>query len=390
MTAAIFSFVRGPGSLVGEHCEETEPYDTHVIVSPRWWWLTQARVDKLATDPNAAAGIEEAETEQDERPSFTASLLIQGKHRFFTLSMPSDVLAETCVVEPRNEDPEEGFQRALDRKRAQDIANYIDAGMGTIPTSIVLSAQPEADLKYNRPNRTLSFEKNPRAFLILDGQHRVYGFRLAQQRLRVPVVIYNGLSRTEEARLFMDINTKQRPVPNELILDIKRLAETESNSEALMRDVFDNFEKNADSPLLGLMSPSERRKGKVSRVTFNNAMKAIFESFTGASADYVYQVLSAYLLCCKSGLREQTVEELISNPTMFKALMLLFPTVAERVNDRHPNQFTVSNFDEIIAPMFQRLKRSDLANPGKSPTPLYETFRKALRSGFTIGSGATG
>lgn len=188
----------------------------------------------------------------------------------------------------------------------------------------------------------------------------------------------------------MDINTKQRPVPNELILDIKRLAETESDSEALMRDVFDNFEKNSDSPLLGLMSASERRKGKISRVTFNSAMKAIFESFVGASADYVYEVLGAYIQCCKSGLRELTLEGLISNPTMFKALMLLFPTVAERVNDRHPNEFTVSHFDEIVAPMFQRLKRSDLANPGKSPTPLYETFRKALRSGFTIGPGATG
>jgi DGQHR domain-containing protein len=349
----------------------------------------------LATDFEAAGAVAEVvdvpqETEHGERPSFTASLLTQGKHRFFTLSMPSDVLADTCVVEPRNEDPEEGFQRALDRKRAQEIANYIDAGMGTIPTSIVLSAQPEANLNYNSKKRTLSFEKNPRAFLILDGQHRVYGFRLAQQQLRVPVVIYNGLSRTEEARLFMDINTKQRPVPNELILDIKRLAETESDSEALMRDVFDNFEKNSDSPLLGLMSASERRKGKISRVTFNSAMKAIFESFVGASADYVYEVLGAYIQCCKSGLRELTLEDLISNPTMFKALMLLFPTVAERVNDRHPNEFTVSHFDEIVAPMFQRLKRSDLANPGKSPTPLYETFRKALRSGFTIGPGATG
>jgi DGQHR domain-containing protein len=347
----------------------------------------------LATDPNAAAPpTDVVDTAEEEdlagRASFTASLLTQGKTRFFTLSMPSGVLAETCVVEPRNEDPEEGFQRALDEKRARDIATYIDAGLGTIPTSIVLSAQPDANLQYNRPNRTLSFEKHPRAFLILDGQHRVFGFRLAKTELRVPVVIYNGLSRRDEARLFMDINTKQRPVPNELILDIKRLAETESDSEALMRDVFDLFEKASDSPLLGLMSASERRKGKVSRVTFNNAMKAIYESFTGASAEYVYNVLSAYLLCCKSGLREHTLEQLLANPTMFKAIMLLFPTVAERVNDRHPGEFTVSHFDEIVGPMFQRIKRTDLANPGKSPTPLYETFRKALRSGFTIGTGA--
>lgn len=347
----------------------------------------------MATDPNLAAGHDDGNDAVElrnaaGRQSFTASLVRQGKHRFFTLSMPSDVLAETCVVEPRNEDPEQGFQRSLDLKRATDIANYIDAGMGSIPTSIVLSAQPEADFQYQPSPRTLSFQPHPRAFLILDGQHRVYGFRLAKTSVRVPVVIYSGLSRTEEARLFMDINTKQRPVPNELILDIKRLAETESDSEALMRDVFDLLDKNQDSPLLGLMSPSERRKGKVSRVTFNNAMKAIYDSFSGASPEYVYDVLSAYLIGCKSGLREHKLEELISNPTMFKALMLLFPIVAERVNDRHSGNYNVANFDEIVGPMFQRVKRNDLANPGKSPTSLFENFSKTLRSGFTIGTGS--
>ena len=145
--------------------------------------------------------------------------------------------------------------------------------------------------------------KIPRAFLILDGQHRVYGFRLAKTSVRVPVVIYNGLSRTEECRLFMDINTKQRPVPTELLLDIKRLAETETNQEALFRDVFDLFEREPDSPLLGLLSPSEKQTGKISRVTFNAALKAIWETFVGSDARHVYDVLSAYLHACISGLR---------------------------------------------------------------------------------------
>ena len=148
--------------------------------------------------------------------SYTASLVTQGRSRFYTLSMPSDILAETCTVDTQEADPVMGFQRRLDSKRAQDIADYIDKGFGTIPGAIVLSAQPEARLEYNRPKRTLRFRKSPRAFLILDGQHRVYGFQKAVARLRVPVVIYNNLTKAEEARLFMDINTKQRPVPNGL------------------------------------------------------------------------------------------------------------------------------------------------------------------------------
>ncbi|TPM98600.1 DGQHR domain-containing protein [Mesorhizobium sp. B2-1-5] len=346
----------------------------------------------MATKPTArAVSVDDAPDPAEEgdlagRGSYTASLLIQGKHRFYTLSMPSDVLGETCMVEPRYADPAEGFQRALDEKRARDIAAYIDSGAGTIPTSIVLSAQPEADLQYRRGPRTLSFNKTPRSFLILDGQHRVYGFRLATSRLRVPVVIYSGLSRTEEARLFMDINTKQRPVPNELILDIKRLADTESSQEALLRDVFDAFQREGDSPLFNLMSPFERTKGKISRVTFNSALKSIADAFNGATAEYVYDVLSSYLQACLSGLRTHGLDSLITNPTMFRALIMLFPSIAERVNDRHPGEFTVLHFDEIIGPIFQRMKRSELANPGKSPAALHEAFKKASKSGFSIGS----
>jgi DGQHR domain-containing protein len=326
------------------------------------------------------------EREHNGRISYTASLITQGNHRFHTLSMPSDVLAETCVVEPRDEEPERGFQRALDRKRAEDIAKYIDIGFGTIPTSIVLSAQPEAELEYSRRTRTLSFNKIPRAFLILDGQHRVYGFRLANSRLRVPVVIYNNLSRAEECRLFMDINTKQRPVPNELLLDISRLADTETDLEALFHDVFDRFNSDQKSPLFGLMSPSARRKGKISRVTFNAALKAIGDAFTDSDAEDVYRALSSYMHSCLAGLRLHNAEANITNPTLFRALVLLFPIIAERVADRHGSDFSVAHFDEIVGPFFQRVKKAELQKPGQSHQRLHESFRKTLRTGFTLGS----
>jgi len=343
----------------------------------------------------ARASLFAAEDAQDDaeeidllgRASYTASLLIQGNHRFYTLSMPSEVLADTCMVESRNEDPIDGFQRALDTTRAREIARYVDSGLGTIPTSIVLSAQPDAELQYKRSNRTLSFNRHPRSFLILDGQHRVYGFKLASSSLRVPVVIYNGLTRTEEARLFMDINTKQRPVPNELILDIKRLAETESDSEALLRDVFDSFDKDPGSPLLGLMSPSDRKRGRISRVTFNRALKSIYDSFAGEDAEYVYDVLGAYLHACMSGLRSHKLESQITNPTLFHAIIMLFPTIAERVADRNDGDFSVANFNEIVSKVFERMKASELSNPGKSPTALHEVLKKALRTGFTIRRG---
>src|SRR5579871_4361386 len=202
--------------------------------------------------------------------SYTASLVRQGKYRFYTLTMPADILAETCAVDRRVEKPLLGFQRRLDHRRAREIAHYIDEGLGMIPGSIILSSQPDANFKYNTAKRTISFKKIPRAFLILDGQHRVYGFHQAKnKRLRVPVVIYDRLTTAEEVSLFMDINTKQRPVPNELLLDIKKMAQAESNEEATLRTVYDLFNKETESPLFGLMTPSEKGEGKLSRVSFN-------------------------------------------------------------------------------------------------------------------------
>lgn len=319
--------------------------------------------------------------------SYTASLIIQGNHRFYTLSMPSDVLAATCIVDTRQENPIDGFQRALDKRRAKEIADYIDKGFGTIPSSIVLSAQAESELEYTQKKRTLRFKKIPRAFLILDGQHRVYGFHLATTHLRVPVVIYNNLTRAEESRLFIDINTKQRPVPNELLLDIKRLAETENDAEALLRDVFDLFNQDQGSPLLGLMSPAERKTGKISRVTFNAALKAIWDAFSGSKADDIYKVLSAYIHSCMAGLRSRGAAQHITNTTLFRALVLLFPAVAERASDRHGLEYTAEHFNEILEPFFSRLKKADLQKPGTSHVALHEVFKKALRSGFSIAGG---
>ena len=64
---------------------------------------------------------------------FSISQVTQGKHKFYTCTIPSDVLARCCFVTTREDDPKIGFQRVLDKKRAEEIAKYIDSGFGTIP-----------------------------------------------------------------------------------------------------------------------------------------------------------------------------------------------------------------------------------------------------------------
>lgn len=314
---------------------------------------------------------------------FSVSLVTQGAHRFYTLTMPSDVLGRTCFVTTRNEDAKAGFQRVLDNDRAKQIANYIDVGFGTIPSSIVLSAQPDADLRIIG-SKTIEFKDTAKAFLVLDGQHRVYGFSLAETVLRVPVVIYNGLSRQDETRLFIDINTKQRPVPNELLLDIKRLAEYETDLEKVLSKIFDKFAEQKGSPLVGLMASASRARGKISRVTFNAALRPIVSVVEESSTDDIYKAIRSYLRAFVSGAEDRDIELVLTNPTNFRAIIALFPDVARKAKDRYASEYTEENFVEVMVPMFGAIRANVFKNSGSSYKSLYEDLFRALQSGFKL------
>jgi DGQHR domain-containing protein len=298
--------------------------------------------------------------------AYAVSLVTQGNWRFYTLTIPSDVLAECCFVSARFDDPAEGFQRRLDKKRAEAIAYYVDKDLGTIPNSVILSAQKDAHLEVTGAGKTIRFEKVPKAFLVLDGQHRVYGYTLAKKSLRVPVVIYNGLSKAQEVRLFTDINTKQRPVPNELLLDIQHMAGDESQEANLLRVVFDTLNADRKGPLFDLLAPSEKTKGKITRVTFNAAVKPQLQRFSDLDEDRVVEIIGNYLTAILQHLSARDLESTIVNPTVFRAFFELFPRVAQRVSDLYSGSYKVENFYEVLEPVFARLQSKNFSQPGTS------------------------
>lgn len=258
----------------------------------------------------------------------SASLITQGKHKFYTLAMPIDIIVNSCSTNPRSEDPISGFQRTLDEKRAYDIANYVKAG-GVIPSSIILSAQQSSDFEYISKNKTLGFNLDVRSFLIIDGQHRVYGFRKLSEeggnelKLRIPVVIFTDLSPVDEARIFIDVNTQQKPVPRELLLDIKKLAETENKDEELLDLIFTAFENQSDSCLFNRLSRFEKKRDKISKVTFYEAFKPLIRSFDISSPMRLYEIVNAFLFAAKDILKEQNIDfnSLVIKPSSFKILI---------------------------------------------------------------------
>jgi DGQHR domain-containing protein len=314
-----------------------------------------------------------------QRESLTASLVTQGDHKFFTLTVPMEILSKSCFVIAREDDNTFGFQRLLDEKRAQEIADYIDNERGVIPTSIILSAQPSAELIYDSKSKTIAFNIAQTSFLIIDGQHRVYGFKLSKSDLRVPVVIFSGLSKTEEARLFIDINTKQRPVPNELLLDIKNLARYENENEEYLRTLYDTFYTDSFSILRGFLSPARKEKNKLSRVTFNSALKTILAQIINNQPEAVYPILNKYLIAFVKILPNSVDPKVqLTNATLFSSIILLFPKISVKVKDKFQSDYTVDNFYHVLEPIKRTVKTTVFLKPGGSYRKLHDIFVSAL------------
>lgn len=320
-----------------------------------------------------------------EKVSYTVSNVIQNKTKFYSLTVPSDVLVQCCFVSSRDEDPIHGFQRTLDEKRALEIAKYIDEGYGTIPSSIILSAQDVADVQIIGRGRTIEFNITPKSFLILDGQHRVYGFSKAKSKLRVPVVIYVGLNRKEESRLFIDINSKQKGVPSELLLDIKKMAEYENTTEETLRLIFDRFNTDPNSALLGKLSPSSKSLNKVSRVTFNNSITPVAQFFGDREIDELYSILNCYLKTfLYAFFKKNEIEDQMCNSTIFRALFSIFPEVASKLKDKFGSDYTVDNYEAVMFDMFSKINLSKIKKPGNSYKVIANHMSTCLKSTFTL------
>lgn len=295
--------------------------------------------------------------------SYPALALEQNGQKFYVVTIPKEDVFPFCYVAGRDEDPKDGFQRTLDYNRARDIARYLDDSIGSIPTNVVLSAQPDADVEYNSKSKLIKFKRLSKAFLVLDGQHRLYGYGLTTKKHRVPVSIYVGLSKKEEVSLFIDINTTQRGVPAALLLDIKHLAERETIAETELRNLFDYLASEPDSPLHGLLSPSQSARGKIARPTFNRAVDPALKSqvMDQLPSTKRFLLFKNYIKAVEGCLSEP---RLLALSVYFEAFCEIFDEVLRLARERHLN-YKPESLTKILAPV-KTIDLSRISSGGKT------------------------
>lgn len=203
--------------------------------------------------------------------------------------------------------------------------------------------------------------------------------------MRVPVVIYVGLSRKEESRLFIDINSKQKGVPSELLLDIKKMAEYENTTEETLRLIFDLFNTDPNSALLGKLSPASKAQNKISRVTFNNSISPVAQFFGDRDIDELYSILNCYLKTfLYAFFKKNDIEDQLCNSTIFRAIFSIFPEVASKLKDKFGSEYTVDNYEAVMADMFSKISMAKMKKPGSSYKTIANHMSNSMKSTFTL------
>lgn len=159
---------------------------------------------------------------------------IQGKmggYTYYSFSIEPEKLLKISYVLHRSEANHNmmpTYQRIIKKKRLQEVQGFINAG-GYFPNSIIISIDTKGkgivfDQSSTKVEGMISkigllrIPKRYRSAYIIDGQHRLYGYSDSKyaETNTIPVVAFIDLERSEQIKLFMDINENQKAVPKSL------------------------------------------------------------------------------------------------------------------------------------------------------------------------------
>ncbi|MBD5104173.1 MAG: DGQHR domain-containing protein [Ruminococcaceae bacterium] len=199
----------------------------------------------------------------------------------YTLVMSVKDLANISYVAIRGKDTEDGaVQRVLNRQRITSIKNYVLDDNLFVNTFVINWTYTD-----NQPIITKNEIELPiiyGAAQLIDGQHRLEGIKaamtekpeLADKTIIVSLAI--NLGTKDAAKIFLNINSEQKPVPKSLIYDLYGVTDEDRNY-ALNRaeDIARILNEEINSPFYNAIKypGMPRGKGKLDLSTVVNALK---------------------------------------------------------------------------------------------------------------------
>jgi len=287
---------------------------------------------------------------KEKEHSFPAIKLSKHGSGYFLTAIPVSLLFSCSYVSRAEEDSERGFQRLLDERRARRIGDYINEG-NVVPGAIILSARQGSDIHYRKSGGGhLVFKEQERLFMVIDGQHRLYGAHFSDAETIMPCCIFTGLNLEEEIQYFLDVNGKQKGVPSTLRLELLKFMSEPGSRDQIRTELFKRLNSDPKSPLCGRMSPTRSAPGKLTHVPFKNVVDSLIDSppLSGLQFDQKVSFLINYLSAVESLLIEnEGSNKRLTNAAFFQAVMRNLPVASSRAMQFEGN-YKRESFESVL------------------------------------------
>lgn len=197
-----------------------------------------------------------------------------------------DILLKSCYVSRRRRgEVDEGYQRAFNVNRMKEIQKNIENKKGlTFPNSILIRL-PDDDYKPYPMDQCpksfiFKFPSGYRSCRIIDGQHRLLGFsnipKNIQERYYLPVIALSNYDQKKEIKTFIDINSTQQRINQNLILSLRSSfswkKEDKEFKESIGVKTAERLRNSFFKNRIYFGGSDEYQSGKITLVTLVNAM----------------------------------------------------------------------------------------------------------------------
>lgn len=199
--------------------------------------------------------------------------VMQREVALFVTVFTAGELLSCARVDYWRQDNKDGYQRPLKERRLREVATYVCQNLGLLPTSVLLAVrgkrlgfEPESgdvgeggEVSWGR----LSVDDGT-VFWVVDGQHRLYGLNRAIEsgagpwanQYPVPATIVDGVDRYTEMSIFNIVNTKQKPVPTDIVdQHLSRMVERQGADLISQRGIVD-YKRGRTASIVRLLNQS--------------------------------------------------------------------------------------------------------------------------------------
>lgn len=332
-----------------------------------------------------------------------------GNTIYYSFLIEPEKLLKFCYVLHRNsshstKDLSPSYQRIIKKDRLKHIRDFVNDG-NFFPNSIIISIDTKnpndkelnfdlsgKELRTNTNSRigVLHLPKTYQSAFIIDGQHRLYGYTGTKYASTetIPVIAFVNMDKSDQVKMFMDINQNQKPVAKNLRNTLEEFLLWDSKKpeevrKAIMLRISMHLGSNNKSPLFKRIITGEDQKTHTMCITLETMRLALaktnfFNTYKNGqlkengffdfgdsnndkdkTLDYVCKILENYFNGIKNGLPDlwdAGDEKYLSiNNTIYGLIILLSEFITylknkEKFDTKTKSCVFINNFinDELI------------------------------------------